>query len=178
VANNIKLHRCEYEKNNEASNYVLFYNINHTSEIVNSYNDNKDILRYVFLKQVEFPVLIYRYQQGICSPCFQEDLSVLYQLQDEIGKDRILIIPEYEENKNSLLAMKNDLNHFNHRNVPLKYLQIPIDADGVRDKYFAVINRDGNIENVFLSKIGYQYLTKLYVNGLKELLKINKNQDK
>jgi hypothetical protein len=97
VTNNIKLSRCEHEKNNsEASNYVMFYNINHTSEVINSYNENKDILRYVFLKQVDLPVLIYRYQQGICSSCFQEDLSALYQLQGETGKDRILILPAYE----------------------------------------------------------------------------------
>jgi hypothetical protein len=179
VTNNIKLHRCEHEKdNNEASNYVMFYNINHISEVINSYNENKDILRYVFLKQVDFPVLIYRYQQGICSPCFQEDLSVLYRLQDETGKDRILIIPAYEEDKNSLLAMKSDLNHFNHRNIPLNYLQIPTDEDGVQDKYFAVINKEGNIENVFFSKPGYQHLTQMYVSGLKKLLQIDGNQEK
>jgi hypothetical protein len=170
VANSVKLHKCEHEKNNnETSNYVLLYNINHTSEVINSYNENKDILRYVFLKQIDFPVLIYRYQQGICSPCFQEDLSVLYQLKDEIGKNRILIIPEYEDDKNSLLAMKSDLNHFNHLNVPSKYLQIPTDSDGMRDKYFAVINKDGSIENVFFSIAGYQHLTKMYVNKLKHL---------
>jgi hypothetical protein len=175
VANNIKLRMCEHDKNNnEASNYIMFHNINHTAEIINSYNDNKDILRYVFLKQTDFPVLIYRYQQGICSPCFQEDLSVLYQLKDEIGTDRILIVPEYGDDKNSRLSMKSDLNHFNHRNVPSKYLQIPADSDGVRDKYFAVINKDGNIENVFFSKAGYQHLTKIYVNGLKNLLRERK----
>jgi hypothetical protein len=56
------------------------------------------------------------------------------------------------KDKNSLFAMKSDLNHFNHRNVPLKYLQIPTDEDGVQDKYFAIINKEGNIENVFFSK--------------------------
>jgi hypothetical protein len=179
VANNIKLRRCEYEKNsNEASNDIMFYNISHISEIINSYNANKDILRYIFLKQVDFPVLIYRYRQGICSPCFQEDLSVLYQLKDEIGAGRILVIPEYGDDRNSQLAMKSDLNHFHHRNVPSKYLQIPTDSNGARDKYFAVINKDGDIESVFFSKAGYQYLTKIYVNGLKELLQMNEDQEK
>jgi hypothetical protein len=149
----------------------MFYNISHTAEVINSYNENKDILRYVFLKQVELPVLIYRYQQGICSPCFQEDLSVLYRLQNETGKDRILIIPEYAEDKNSLLAMKSDLNHFNHRNVPSEYLQIPADANGARDKYFAVINKEGNIESVFFSIAGYQHLTKMYINDMKKYCK-------
>jgi hypothetical protein len=177
VTNNIKLRICEHDKNNnKASNYIMFYNINHTSEIINSYNENRDILNYAFLKQVDLPVLIYRYKQGICSPCFQEDLAVLYQLKDEIGKDRILVIPEYEEDKNSQLAMKSDLNHFNHRNVPSKYLQIPEDPDGVRDKYFAIINKDGNMENVFFSKAGYQHLTKMYVNKLKQLLQIDRSQ--
>jgi hypothetical protein len=60
VVNNIKLDRCEYAKNNnEISNDIMFYNINTTSEIINSYGNNRDILLYVFFKQVELPVLIY-----------------------------------------------------------------------------------------------------------------------
>ncbi|MDR3250919.1 MAG: hypothetical protein LBT42_04555 [Tannerella sp.] len=148
--------------------YVALHSVNLSSEIARSYAENKEVI--LILLNTDFPKLVYRYQEGICGPCFQEDMKLLYQLKDEIGGDRILIIPAYDENRNSLLSMDSQLNHFKHRNIPLDLLALPADEEGVISKYFAIINKDGNIEKILLSYPGYPEFTREYINEVKKLI--------
>jgi hypothetical protein len=174
VVNNIELNKYAEGVYSQAPDSglidmdVALHSINLSSEIARSYAENKEVI--LILLNTDFPKLVYRYQEGICGACFQEDMKLLYQLKDEIGGDRILIIPAYDENRNSLLAMNSQLNHFNHRNISLDLLAVPADEDGVISKYFAIINKDGNIERILLSYPGYPEFTQKYINEIKKLI--------
>lgn len=154
------------ELNKSCSKYVLFDNVKYSSEVFYSYIAKNKL--YMF--DVEPPILIYRYHQTICPPCFQEDLSVLYKIQEEIGSDRILILPSYEFDQASLLSMKSDLHKFRHKNITEELFVIPKEDENVYTKYFAFINEDGNLENIFFSQYGFSDLTETFVYSIKDKL--------
>ncbi|MCC8174326.1 MAG: hypothetical protein LIO65_08175 [Odoribacter sp.] len=100
---------------------VMLNSVYQSSEVYKSYFLNQDEI----LDGISYPVLIYRYPQGICSPYFQEDMESLYKLQDNWTKDKILILPAYSEDRNSQLTVQSELNKFNFKNISQSVFSIP-----------------------------------------------------
>ena len=120
---------------------------------------------------IELPILIYRYSDDMCAGCIFEDLENLKTFQNKIGKDRILVLPAFDNNARNRARMLYELVDFNYRNFPLSSMVIPILDTMESQQYFAVINSNGEIDMVFFPKMGYSAITKAYFEKVEERIR-------
>ena len=96
--------------------------------VYNNYLNNKSSIREKTGSKTS--VLIYRFSKSMCEGCIQEDLYEIEQLQKEIGKEKILILPDYPDDRMGLLELTNVLaSKFNYVNIPQNTFIIPSDED-------------------------------------------------
>ena len=104
-------------------------------------------------------------------------LDELTALQEEIGKERVWIFPAYPNDRNTRIRLRQELANFNHRNVPVDSLLIPV-YDGEEKSYFAWVNNDGEIDIVFLSgKNKFQHANKFFMEVKKLLQAIESEKE-
>lgn len=90
----------------------------------------------------------------MCRTCYQEDLSELSKFQQKVGRDRILVTPAFEDNRNDIIQLRNELKNFNYVNIPLDSMFTPINQlNGVTHRYFAIVNNNRQIELVFFPQV-------------------------
>lgn len=164
---NLKMNRIKDEMiENIKDSYIK--NIVNSSKISRSFNCNYE---YIFSKtKMKPPILIYRYPMNMCYTCLQQDLSTLLDLQSIIGKERILIFPSFEYTRDNVIKMNNELHKFNYVNISIDTLIIPLNQDGIRQRYFALINKDQSIDMVFFPNRKDEDLTEIYINEVKKML--------
>jgi hypothetical protein len=119
----------------------------------------------------KLPILIYRYSYDMCQACVYKDLEMLNSFQGRIGKENILVLPSFPENRSYMIQLKNDLASFNYKNMPVDSLSIPTDEIEGSKRYFALINNEGNIEMVFFPRKGQNQRTRIYFNEIEKRLK-------
>ncbi len=108
-------------------------------------------------------VLIYRYSQNTCAPCFLEDLSDLGEFCKTIGRDNVMVLPAYPSNdRNSRMKMNSEINGLEYRNIPADSLALPIHKSEGEKRYFAVLDAQGRVGMVFFPVKGRQDLTRRY----------------
>jgi hypothetical protein len=117
--------------------------------------------------------LFYRYSSHMCRSCILEDLNELSKYQEKIGNDKILIFPAYEDTREEIISVKNDLIEFNFRNISKDSLTIPIDQEGTQRRYFAFVDDSGKISMVFFPIRGRTVLTQSYFSEVHKLLNWN-----
>jgi len=91
---------------------MLLNNVSLSSEVYHSYAKNKGHWN----KQFSHPTLVYRYPEHMCRGCYYESLEILLRFQEEIGKENILLLPAYEESRDSRIKLKNELGKHNYIN--------------------------------------------------------------
>jgi hypothetical protein len=138
--------------------------INMTSIVYNKFKHN------VIINE-KYPVLIYRYSNAMCQSCIFEDIIELKNFQKTIGKDNILVLPDYPKDRGSIIQLKNELADFRYKNIPSDSLIIPVNNIEGYQRYFAVVNKYGNIEMVFFPKRNCPELTKMYFTEIAKRLK-------
>ena len=116
------------------------------------------------------PVLIYRYSKFMCESCFQEDLQQIELLQKEIGKEKILLLPAYPDNREGRIELTNVLAKFNYVNIPIDSFLIPSQDGNFMQQYFAVIDKEGNLSMVFFPRREEANLTRIYLSEVKKLI--------
>ncbi|MDR2037343.1 MAG: hypothetical protein LBQ60_05410 [Bacteroidales bacterium] len=115
--------------------------------------------------------MIYRYSQFICDDCIQAELEELRNLQNEIGKEYIWILPAYDDTRNNRIKLLNMLHYFNYRIIPLEEFSMPADCDDKElRRFFAFINKEGNLSMVFFPEASKLHLTQNYFSEIKKKL--------
>jgi hypothetical protein len=147
---------------NVISDRIKNKNLKLSEEVLNNYLKNKQFIKEKINNG--FPLLIYRYSLDMCFSCILEDLSELYNCQKIIGENGIMVLPAFENTRDNRTRVMNDLEHFHFRNIPFDSLLIPLDSDKIRRRYFAVINKNENIEMIFFSESSDKKRTKAYLD--------------
>lgn len=148
-----------------------FHQIDHLkmySIIYNNYFNNRDYIQEVLDKKTS--VLIYRFSKYICESCINDDLKEIELLQKETGRDKIMLFPYYPNDRNGKIELSNLLSKFNYRNLPFDTLIIPSQDGDFFQRYFAVIDKDGNITMVFFPQRENRKLMKIYFSEVKKEL--------
>jgi len=158
---------------NYTSNSDLLCNNKKIVEVMNSYRRFRASLPSDSLHLPSGkPLLIYRYSQFVCNACVFDDLKELEALLDDVGKERILILSAFPDNRENRLMLHNRLSKFNHINIPMDSFDIPSNCyDDYHTKFFAVLDPMGNIETVFFPQSGNLKLIRLFFDEIKERLK-------
>lgn len=124
-----------------------------------------------------FPILIYRYSNMMCWSCITEDLDVLLSFQEKIGREHVLILPAYPDDRDNRIRLANELSKFNYRNVPVDSLIIPDDEIAGARRYLALINADDEMDMLFFPRKDHPELTQRYLSEIESYFKSH-NQDK
>jgi hypothetical protein len=153
-------------------NWVIA-NLKLMTEIQKSYSGHKAFLNeYLNISDTRSPLLIYRYSKNICPDCITKDLDKLANIQSVIGKDKILVLPAFDDTRNDRVILSNELSQFNYKNIPNELLVIPYDSMFMIRPYFAVINQTENIEMIFFPQRNNQQLTDIYFSEIKRIIDI------
>ena len=115
-------------------------------------------------------VLIYRFSKNMCPSCIHEDLMEVDHLQQEIGKERVLLLPTYPDNRTGRLEVSNLLAKFNYVNITADLLRMPTLEGDFLQRYFGVIDKEGNLTMVFFPRRGNPNLTRLYFSEVKKVI--------
>ncbi|MDR1882065.1 MAG: hypothetical protein LBR26_04705 [Prevotella sp.] len=146
---------------------MLLHSVQLSAEIYRSFYMNREYWK----NNLKEPVLIYRYPQYMCKSCYNEDIEELLSFQEEAGKDKVLVLPAFEDNKENRISLNNELAKFNYINTPLNLLKIPdYQYEENQQRYFAVLNKEGEISMVFFPRFGYKRLTNDYFSEVKKVL--------
>jgi hypothetical protein len=154
---------------NEEENESLISYMTLSAEIQDSYFKNKTSLIEFF--NGKYPLLIYRYSKNMCNSCIEEDLSELYNYQSIIGKDRIFVLPAYDDTRDDKIILMNELSRFNYKNLSVHNLLLPLDSDMIYKRYFACIDRMGKISMIYFPVRGKQKLTQTYFSEISKRIK-------
>jgi len=115
-------------------------------------------------------VLIYRYSKYMCENCIQEDLVEIEQFQKEIGREKVLLLPSFPDNRAGIIELTNVLSKFNYVNIPIELLLIPSRDGDYMQSYFGVIDEDGNLTMAFIPLRGKANITRLYFSEVKKII--------
>jgi len=113
-------------------------------------------------------VLIYRYSKNTCGSCIQEDLLEIEHFQKEIGKEKVLLLPDYPDNREGRIELSNVLDKFNYVNIPVDSFFIPSIEGNFPQRYFAVIDNSGELTMLFFPRSGETKLTRLFFSMVKK----------
>lgn len=126
----------------------------------------------------ETNILVYRFSEDMCDGCILQDLTELYNIQKSFGKNKILILPAYENNRYNMMLLKNKLSNFRFTNISEEFLEFPSSrTTGLSQRFFAYVNNQGRMTSFYFPSKNQQDITRLYLNHLKEKIqKNNKNK--
>ena len=112
------------------------------------------------------PLLIYRFSPNMCNSCIQEDLLLLLKYIKKIGRDRILILPDFEDTRDDRIRMQSVLADFNYINVSKEIIPFPVDKDSVSWRYMAIFDANNQVRHVFFPCSDYSKMTESYIEKL------------
>lgn len=93
-------------------------------------------------------------------------------IQKSFGKNKILILPAYENNRYNMMLLKNKLSNFRFTNISEEFLEFPSSrTTGLSQRFFAYVNNQGRMTSFYFPSKNQQDITRLYLNHLKEKYK-------
>ena len=95
--------------------YNWIEDIRFSSSVYNDFFKNKTSFREKTDNKTS--VLIYRFSKYMCESCKQEDLQEIESFQKETGKERILLLPAYPDNREGSIELIGLLAKFNYCHV-------------------------------------------------------------
>ena len=132
-----------------------------------------DMLKQISIEDISsvtFPkkdALIYCF-----SECIYQDLVELYEIQKEIGQDRILLLPVYRMSRINQIVYKNKLHNFKYINIPIDSIKFPFHKEsGLEQRFFVYTDRTGGIRSLFFPQKNKQSITRVYLNGVRKQMK-------
>ena len=141
---------------------IVMEQINFSSDV---YHSSIDMLWFQKL-----PIIIYRYSWNMCNSCIIDDLMELRDFQKRIGKDHILVLPAYPDERKSKARLNNELADFSYQNISIDLLIIPIHETEGTKPYFAMVNNVGKLEMVFFPKRSHTVITQAYFKEVEKRL--------
>lgn len=157
-----ELLRLEVDNSMITKDELIDYTV-HISDIIKAHQEFSNIIADS-IAMYKFPVLIYGYPENECGMCINKDLKQLYNFQKTIGKEHICILSIFSKNRNNKNRLKNELQSFNHKNIPqLKY---------ITHRYYALIDSNGSVEMIFLPQLDRTNLSSTYFETIKSYFHI------
>ena len=155
-----------FKDRNMISAHEYLENLKIYAQVYTGFFHRKDFFRENI--NLKTPMLIYRYSKLMCESCILEDLKEIELFQEEIGKEKILLLPAYPDDRMGVIELSNVLVKHNFVNIPLDSLVIPSDEGNILQRYFAVIDKDYNLTMVFIPRRGEENLTRTYFLEVKK----------
>ncbi len=116
--------------------------------------------------------LIYCFSEDMCDECIYQDLAELYRVQQEIGKDKVLLLPVYRMERENQIILKNKLNNFRYMNASIDSIRFPFHREnGTEQRFFAFTDEVGRIKSLFFPEKNRSNLTRIYLSGVKNRMK-------
>ena len=115
-------------------------------------------------------VMVYRFSKYMCSSCIHEDLQEIELIQKEFGKDKIILLPAYPDDRAGRFELSNLLAKYNYVNIPIESFLIPLREDGEMQRYFAVIDKEGNLTMVYFPQRSDTNSIRLYFEEVKRMI--------
>lgn len=94
------------------------------------------------------PTLIFYIPELACNSCYEEHYSNLYKTIEKIGKDNILILANYENERDLYSFVRSQGIEVEVYNLNMQNLGIK--AEITNDPFFFLIDEDGIIRHVFI----------------------------
>ena len=113
------------------------------------------------------PILIYRYTQGGCLPCYEEQIRLIQEIFKDIPQ-QVVILSSYFDRFSFLFSMRD-------RDLDVSIFRIPFDTfdrqfEGLGIPYFFVLHPCLRISNIFVPNEHEPELTRRYLESIKRLL--------
>ena len=161
--------------------------INEMNRTISNIQEKNKFLKHTLNKNIEYAsiinkseklfkpnTLIYRYCDESCEKCVREDLFNIKKLQKEIGKEHILIIASFPDNRNTKIRLKYELDSLNYQRIDSKE-DMPINnLTGSPERYFIYWGEDETKYFIFFPTILQSDLTTDYFNLIKNYEKVHK----
>ena len=114
--------------------------------------------------QSKLPLLIYRYSITTCDLCVNSNLFIINSLEKDI-LDKILILVSFNNDRERKVYFMN--NSFAGSIYEYKDNSGSLaDIDQLSYPYFFVLDRDFNLNKIFLPVDGFKGLTTMYINSV------------
>lgn len=156
------------EVNRKETN-ILLSRVAHYIDVSNEIVSKEQIHSF---KLSETNVLIYRFSEEMCDGCILQDLKELYNIQKNIGKNKVLVLPAYENTHYNTMLLKDKLSNFRFLNIPEDSLKFPINhTTGLYQRFFAYVNNKGEMTSFYFPSKNQQDMTRFYLSYLKEKIK-------
>ncbi|WP_025831050.1 hypothetical protein [Bacteroides stercorirosoris] len=148
-------------------------------ELLSSYvTYSVDMLKQVSIEGISstvFPeknVLIYCFSEDMCDECIYQDLAELYEIQKEIGRDRVLLLPVYRMSRTNQIVYRNKLHDFKYMSIPVDSIKFPFHrGNGLEQRFFVYTDEAGGIRSLFFPQKNKQNITRIYLSGVKRQMK-------
>lgn len=150
----------ETKKNNALLSSIAYF----------SCTTNMQFLSWDSIKLSQNNSLIYRFSEHMCDECIFQDLVELHKVQEKIGKERIWILCDFEDNRLNNSLFRNKLHAFNYMNISSDSLSFPLGKDLNEKRFFAITNSEGHITALFYPQKNKQNLTTIFLKCLVDKL--------
>ena len=173
---------CNCKNNNDKQNHsvgdyslnitdktLIDYYVTMSSKVQENYLNNKQLINELIHKKES--LLVYRYSIYMCNGCIMEDLATLFDYQTIVGKDKILVLPYFENSRENKILVMNELSRFNYKYIPDSILTIPLTSELIHHRYFAYIDEKKNMSMIFFPIRGKSELTQMYFSEIDKMMR-------
>ena len=108
-------------------------------------------------------LLIYVYGGDECEKCILEDIGELRDLGANLYPDNILVIPVFSGSLDSQIRLNHELDGLNFFRLENSEVKLP-HFEGKSVRFFAVLNPEGNLTNLFFPDIHLPKKTRYYLD--------------
>jgi hypothetical protein len=141
-----------YENDNivlvsEIQAHIKFQKRNYKLLSQNVYNDFFSIIPSQYLDNL--PLLVYTYSGDDCNSCIFDDIESIKKRLNGNNKDRFLALPVRNNNRNSNISLKSDLDGVNFFRCDPENIKFPIDENNTKARYFAMIMQNRRVVLLF-----------------------------
>lgn len=112
----------------------------------------------------ERPLLLYRYSLTMCETCYNLDIDALSKYYSHFDKNRILILPAFDNTRDNRINVQNSLKEFNFINIGKDTIPIPIDKDKITHRFFAILDSCNFIHHIYFPSKSCPDMTYTYMD--------------
>jgi hypothetical protein len=125
-------------------------------------NRRQEALLYELVPKI--PVLIYKYSDNSCTPCFEKDIKAIANCFKEV-EDRVLLLCEVHSERNLRQYFRLNNLDFTVLSIPTNLFQWEIENHSTR--YFFIMYPNGKLSDVFIPDKDNPELTIEYLESVK-----------
>lgn len=164
--------RIETNKTTDNTSYVLREELYYQLIMQSQCDSIKKKLSSSFLKQDSIVnTMIYFYPGGGCQSCIDEDLQSLLDYKKEFGKESVVILTIKSDNRDDKIKLKTLFQDFKVLQLQGKDIYIPMDYIGNKCRYFALIDSNKQIRNIY-----FPYMNGVGISRLLKIINHNYSQ--